>query len=349
MNTKYELDEIKIELTQECPLACIHCSTKSNRTSKTSLPLETVLRILQQAKVMGAKELAITGGEPLVYPWLEDVLAEAGRLRLQVSLYSSGVSSNSLTELSATRAARLSELGLTKIAFSVYSANEAVHDSITRYSSLGITVRAIENSLKAGLGCELHFVPLKRNFRELSGVVNLASNLGVTRLSILRFVAHGRGASIAASEGLDLEELAELATIINSERRSKGIEIRVGAPLNGLGLDHACCKAGQNVLVIDHRGRVFPCDAFKGSDYADTSYGSVLGNDLASVWVKSRYLQTVRHLHEIERTTCHSCPTGCLAQEALNAGGLDELAKHADERRSGRSNRTLIQIAARVG
>ena len=70
MPETYHLDELKIELTQECPLACIHCSTRSNRFMRSRLPLEVVTRILCEAHELGARKVALTGGEPLVYPRL---------------------------------------------------------------------------------------------------------------------------------------------------------------------------------------------------------------------------------------------------------------------------------------
>src|SRR5208282_4443729 len=108
-------------------------------------------------------------------------------------------------------------------------------------------------------------------------------------------------------------------------RESQSVQVSLGAPMNMLGLGHTCCDAAQEVLLINHRGKVFPCDAFKGTDYPDPVYGSVVENPLASVWEKSSYLEAARDLHAERRNGCGSCPTGCMAQEAVRQGGLQQL------------------------
>jgi radical SAM protein with 4Fe4S-binding SPASM domain len=321
----YSLSELKIELTQECPLGCIHCSTRSNRFTKSALPPEVVIRLLREAHGMGAKKVAITGGEPLVYAHLYEVLKTASSLPLSTSLYTTGIKNNNLEPVNRDDLSRLMAGGLGRIIFSIYAADPQVHESITGFRSFAPTVKAVEICVQTRLPVEFHFVPLRRNYLQFGAVVRLAERLGVPRVSVLRFVPHGRGAMIGDVEQLTAEDHGEFRAIVEQLRTNQGVQVRLGAPMNILGLGHACCDAAQDVLVVNHRGRVFPCDAFKATDYPDPVYGSVIDKPLAAVWEGSSYLQAARHLHAERRNGCRSCPTGCMAQEAVRQGGLQQL------------------------
>jgi radical SAM protein with 4Fe4S-binding SPASM domain len=325
MAKTYQLAELKIELTQECPLACIHCSTRSNRFTKSALPPEVVMRLLGEAHRMGAKKVAITGGEPLVYAHLYDAIRTASSLPLATSLYTTGIKNNNLDPIDQEDVSRLVVAGLGRVIFSIYAADPQIHESITGFASFAPTVRAVETCLQAGLPVEFHFVPLRRNYLQFGAVVHLAEKLGVPRVSALRFVPHGRGAMIADAEQLTSNDYRVFRNLVDKLRSSTSVRVRLGAPMNILGLGHVCCDAAQEVLVVNHRGRVFPCDAFKGTDYPDPAYGSVIENPLASVWEKSSYLEAARQLHAERRNGCGSCPTGCMAQEAVRQGGLQHL------------------------
>ena len=94
-----KLTEIKIELTQRCPLACVHCSTSSHRKQSSCLPVETVVRVLNEASELGARKVVFTGGEPLVYEHLGEVIRTASRLGIQPTLYTTGILDNQLTPI----------------------------------------------------------------------------------------------------------------------------------------------------------------------------------------------------------------------------------------------------------
>jgi radical SAM protein with 4Fe4S-binding SPASM domain len=292
---------------------------------KSALSPEVVMRLLVEAHRMGAKKVAITGGEPLVYAHLNDVIRTASSLPLATSLYTTGIKNNNLDSIDREDVSRLMTAGLGRIIFSIYAAEPGVHESITGFKSFAPTIKAVEVCVQAGFPVEFHFVPLRRNYLQFPAVVHLAEKLGVPRVSALRFVPHGRGAQIGNTEQLTQGDYRVFRDQVEELRTNSSVQVRLGAPMNILGLGHACCDAAQETLVVDHRGRVFPCDAFKATDYPDPVYGSVIENPLASVWEKSSYLEAARHLHAERRNGCGSCPTGCMAQEAVHHGGLQQL------------------------
>ncbi len=77
--------------TGTCDFNCHFCSVK-NRDKTLSIPLEWIYKALKDFKKLGAKALEITGGgNPLLYPYINEVIDRAYKLG-----YDIGVISNSL-------------------------------------------------------------------------------------------------------------------------------------------------------------------------------------------------------------------------------------------------------------
>ena len=338
------LAELKIEVTQQCPLACIHCSTSSDRFAKGFLSVEVVSRILREARDLGAASVAFSGGEPLVYPHLCEVLATGCSLELAATLYTTGLKNNNLEPLQSHDVSRLVSAGLRRVVFSIYAANPVVHNAVTGFESFESTTQAAKACVSADLSVEFHFVPLRRNYAELAGVVDLAMRLGVPTVSVLRFVPQGRGAFIKESEGLTADDYRMLKQTITQIRSARKANLRLGAPMNILGLGHTCCRVAQDGMLVTPRGRVRPCDGFKDTDYSNDVYGSVLTSPLSSVWEKSEFLNAARSLHSQRGNGCKSCPTGCLAQEALHQGGIQNLLRRPNNSASVTGIRTRVKI-----
>ena len=76
------LKEIKIELTNKCSRNCKHCS--SNATNNIGnlkvLDFDDVYRVIKEAKYMGAETIVFTGGEPIIYERLPELVELTSKL-----------------------------------------------------------------------------------------------------------------------------------------------------------------------------------------------------------------------------------------------------------------------------
>jgi len=102
-----------LELTYRCPLHCVFCYNPTD-FARTGAELATAdwLRVLREARALGAVQLGLSGGEPLVREDLEEIVAEAHALGFYVNLITSGVG------LTRTRIAALKAAGLDHIQLS---------------------------------------------------------------------------------------------------------------------------------------------------------------------------------------------------------------------------------------
>jgi len=277
------------------------------------------------------EKVVFTGGEPLLVPYLLQAIRESSTLKIQSSLYTCGAADFDLNPLTAETAMALAGAGLGKFIFSLYSHRAEVHNSVTRYQSFRTTIAAMQAALTTNVGVEIHFVAMRRNFRDLPDLAEAAAGWGVRRLSVLRFVSHGRATNIAHREDLTAEEMRELRdSIIATRAAFPDVNIRAGSPYNVLGIGYTPCDAAQEVLVVNHRGEIFPCDAFKNVEYYDPKFGSVLNSSLKEVWEKSAFLNNVRQelaaapIHECGSCDEFSgCKSGCLAQKVIRDGWAD--------------------------
>ncbi|MFH1211198.1 MAG: radical SAM protein [archaeon] len=72
--TNKTLEVLYIEITNHCNYGCRHCG---NDEKPNTLEYKTIERVLDDFKRGGGKKLVITGGEPLLHPRIEDILAKA--------------------------------------------------------------------------------------------------------------------------------------------------------------------------------------------------------------------------------------------------------------------------------
>ena len=84
--------EISIELTYDCDLRCIYCSSSAEHPSPIGeLSFDEVKMILDEAKKCGAKIVSLSGGEPLLHPQFFDIIEYAKEKKYKILLYTSGI------------------------------------------------------------------------------------------------------------------------------------------------------------------------------------------------------------------------------------------------------------------
>lgn len=157
---------------------------------------------------------------------------------------------------------KLKQLGLDKIVFD-WQAFEEKTDS-TLMGRKGLYTYLMDSLIRAkgrGLNIDVHFIPMKPNYKQLPDIMECLEIAGVENISILNFVPQGRGRVNKEELMLNDEELKEFSTILNEAKEKFSGNVRIGIPLNGK-ISHLC-TAGTEKLDIRYDGVVLPCPAFK--------------------------------------------------------------------------------------
>jgi len=335
MQDIYKLRELKLEILSRCPLRCPHCSSEASLEQTDALDPDLVLPLVRTFVSLGGESMAISGGEPLEHPRLLDILVAIAGQGIVTTLYTSGThGTNGLVPISMGLAEELKPL-IGGVVFSLQGATASEHDGFTgRSGSFQATLSSLAACQRAGIPLSVHFVPTAADYRSLPSLVVLLKRLGVPRVSLLRFVPHGRGAHHPLA--LDTGQLRELRSIVESLAVDSGIVVRTGSPYRILHLPSSPpCTAGIDRLLITPEGTAYPCDAFKGFDYED-AYRNVFAAGLEAVWTRSRFLERVRCLVGELPAACRGCSHaatcggGCLAQRAFAARALDASNRDRD-------------------
>lgn len=116
------LSYVYIELTNRCNLHCAYCQIDANE--RFDMSLHTVKSIIDQLVELKVFELRLGGGEPLLYPYLEDVVQYASQKKLFVWICTNGY------KFDSNFAVRLKQSGLTGIRVSLDSTSPVIHDRV---------------------------------------------------------------------------------------------------------------------------------------------------------------------------------------------------------------------------
>lgn len=327
--SNYALNEIKIEVTYSCPLGCVHCSSNAGLGNLMKMSEKKCRSILDDAIQLGAKEVAFSGGEPLIWDSLPDMVKYAKEHKLYTTIYTSGNVQNPETVFK-----NLKRCGLDRAIFSLYSSDKVEHNRITRRKeSFDLTLESIDVCLCIGIVPEVHFVALAKNYSELSKIVKLSESHGVKRISVLRFVPQGRGKLFQNDGVLIQKQNTELKAEIKRLREA-GHDIRTGSPFNVLWLnENPRCLAAQDRIIVAPDLRIYPCDAFKqirAEEIVGSVEYSILDEySLFECWTKSKYLNRVRNeVSSQPEPPCFECEkyiqckSGCAAQKYLKYGSM---------------------------
>ena len=145
---------LRLSLTARCNLACPYCLPDGNEPPGL-LSLEQRLALITASVALGASSLRLTGGEPLLHPELDALLAAVQPLRDQ-GLREIALTSNGLL-LTAERARRLRHAGLNRITLSLDGTTAAsvaqmagLSDEAAGAKTLEQVLNALEHAERAG-------------------------------------------------------------------------------------------------------------------------------------------------------------------------------------------------------
>ena len=128
-----------LELTYRCPLHCVFCYNPTEfAKSGAELPTAQWLRVLQEARALGAVQLGLSGGEPLVREDLEEIVAAAHGLGFYSNLITSGVG---MTE---ARIRALKSAGLDHIQLSFQDSTREMNDFLSSTRTFDLKAKVAE-------------------------------------------------------------------------------------------------------------------------------------------------------------------------------------------------------------
>jgi len=141
-----EKDVLSVEVTTRCNSACGHCFARAGRDTAHDMDLPTARAIAAEGRSLGYRHFHITGGEPLLWPQLFNLIDEAAAMG-----YESIFINTNGTLLTAEAARRLAgHDGRVTLSISLQGP-EVLHDRV-RGISFRAALGGLESALAAGIG-----------------------------------------------------------------------------------------------------------------------------------------------------------------------------------------------------
>ncbi len=281
------------ELTHRCPLACPYCSNPVQLARKGDELTPAEWRaVLDDAAALGVLQAHFSGGEPLAYAGLAELVAHAESRELYTHLVTSGLPRGR---------ARLPELlraGLAAVQLSFQGAEAASADAIagvTAHEEKLDFARAVRD---AGLPLTMNVVLHAANVGHVQALVELGLRLGAERLELANAQylgwALGNRATLLPTHA-EIEAARAAAMRAKAELHGR-MEILFVLPDYLRGTPRACMDGWARRFVhVAPDGVVLPCHAAMSLPEAQVGrFESVRARPLREQWPNGAGLERFR-------------------------------------------------------
>lgn len=309
------------ELTYACPLQCPYCSNPLDfALIKNELDTAAWVRVLGEARKLGAAQLGFSGGEPLLRRDLEELVEEGRRLGYYTNLITSGVG------MDEVRVRRLRDAGLDHIQLSIQASNAELNDRLAGTRSFDhklAMARAIKDN---GFPMVLNFVVHRDNIDCMQAMLELALELDADYVELANTQYYGW--ALANRDRLlpTRDQLGRAQAVAGEyqDRYGDRMKIYYVIPDYYENRPKACMDGwGKVFLCIAPDGMALPCQAAR--ELPGIDFPNVRDNDVAWIWRESPAFERFRG-EAWMREPCRSCPErskdygGCRCQAYLLTG-----------------------------
>lgn len=306
---------LQLEVTSACNLRCTMCLVRYRPPVNKlagAMPLELFRRIV--ADVPTLRRLTLQGlGEPLLSPYLMDMIRHAGRRGVEV-----GFNSNA-TLLTRRRAEELVRAGLSWLHVSLDGATARTYERVRDGADFGTAVANLAGLVRVrrAAGSSLPrirvvFVAMRDNVGELPDLVRLLARVGVDELHVQNLShtftdadpagRYGEIRRFAADHALwtdtDHASARQAFGAARAAAESLGVALRLPALAVRQPRPHAGdgprCTWPWDAAYVTSRGLVQPCCMVMGDDRI--SLGDLTRQRFPDVWHGAAYQDFRRRL-----------------------------------------------------
>ncbi|MFM2053079.1 MAG: pyrroloquinoline quinone biosynthesis protein PqqE [Pseudomonadota bacterium] len=311
------------EVTYRCPLHCVFCYNpvdfaKTERADELST-LEW-LRVLREARQLGAVQCGFSGGEPLMRDDLEELIAEAHRLGYYTNLLTSGVG------LTKERATALKAAGLDHVQLSFQDSTRELNDFLSHTKTFQLKQEVGETIRLLGWPMVMNVVIHRLNIDHIDRIIAMADALGAEYLELANSQYYS-WAHLNRDHLLPTSEQIRRAEAVTDQWRVKvadRMKLFFVAPDYHEGQPKKCMNGWGNVfLTVTPDGTALPCHTAKM--LPGLAFPNVREHDVRHIWFDSEGFNRYRGTGWM-KGACVTCPDkekdlgGCRCQAFLLAG-----------------------------
>jgi MoaA/NifB/PqqE/SkfB family radical SAM enzyme len=294
---------LQLHPTRRCNLSCLHCYSESGPGARDELASGLLRTVIADAADLGYTVLSVSGGEPLMYRALPELLEHARAFAMRTLVTTNGT---------LTTARHLTPVvpHLDLLAISL-DGPPAEHDQMRARAGAFDTLAARMDEVRAtGVTFGFLFTLTQHNVHQLDWAVGFALEQGAALLQIHPLAASGRATALAEAIPDEIEcavaviEVARLRQLIGDRLRIHlDLTVRSVLPREpdpGVHDGQSTLVDLPSPMVIEPDGRCGPLEYGFPSEYALGNVTEHRLRDLATTWRQTtapRYQQLLLDVH----------------------------------------------------
>jgi radical SAM protein with 4Fe4S-binding SPASM domain len=283
---------IHIEVTSKCNMKCPQCY---NSNSGKDIDFFILFQSIKEAGSLGVKYIAISGGEPLLYPKIFSAIKMIRFYGMTSYMATGGMG------LTVEMINHLVGSGLGCLYLSLNGSTKKIHE-ISR-GSYDAAIKALMLLKETNLRYEINWVARNDNIEDFSKLVKMCTNCNAKAINvlILKPDIHNK-----INNSLNRDQICALANQIKSLQNS-GFNINVEHCFSQLRYhlswnnedNMVGCRAGIDLMAINVEGEKLPCRHLQ--HLTNNTKG------LMTYWENSNVLKRLRNIDESITKPCSTC------------------------------------------
>ncbi|MBN2662988.1 MAG: radical SAM protein [Bacteroidales bacterium] len=254
------------EITPKCDFDCIYCYNvwkEKTDYQQNTLSLSNIVKLFDKLlSETNVTAVTISGGEPLLYPYLTEVVKILKSRGMQVGLTTHGIH---LTEL---KIIELISAGVSYFEISLDALNSEIYHKLTNDNRLDKVKSAILNIKKHRALLTVSTIITKLNILEIPKVIDLCFAFSVDFISLNRFITGGKGKLVSEQLKPSVKELYNVLQIANQRAEKYKFNINLSVPIEDCIISHksfpalnfGTCVCGEKKWLIDSVGNLRTCE-----------------------------------------------------------------------------------------
>ncbi|MDY6972684.1 MAG: DUF5714 domain-containing protein [Thermodesulfobacteriota bacterium] len=281
-----QLKELWFHITNQCNLSCSHCLFASSPKDESMLRYDKIMEMAKEAHFLGCCVFAITGGEPLVHPDIEQIINGLFQLNnCHVVILTNGMNLPAVLDRNQFDFNRL------HFQISMDGIGET-HDNVRGKGTFHKLAKKLKWIRERKIPYTLAMCVSRQNVKQMPDMVDFAASVGAGNVHFMWYFIRGRGQK---------ENFAVVETIFHNLTNASELADTCGIKIDNLeslrtqifaprGTIHDGTTAAWESLAIGPDGLLYPSAALIGIPELSTDPST----GIEKAWHQSPVLQKIR-------------------------------------------------------
>lgn len=294
--------QMTLVLTNECNYKCIYCFRSAKDKWKNELSKEEIFHLIDQAAEMEVKYCSLTGGEPTLHPYFEEVVIKL--LEKDIYPYISSNGSN----IAKTTLINMKEAGLHTIQFSMDSADIEMFNKMVGISGYyDKLITAIQHAVETGYTVRIKAVVTDLNANNIDSLFKKCVDLNVDYIFLEPFSPglDGRGnknLNLSPHTALEVEKRVQRSI----EKYSEKITIIPFSPQAKWTCpeDIIYCGGMYTSFIVQSDGTIGVCEQ---ANDPSLTFGNIRDKSLKELWSSQEVINFLNPDKSKLQAPCKDC------------------------------------------